>query len=75
MRRCDHCRYFRPYPPADEPDQMIFSGDEIRGGGECRRNPPTLAERDFLAVFPIACFPIVANDCWCGHFEPSANLA
>ena len=35
MRRCDQCRFFHAYPPADSPDRISFSGDQIRGGGEC----------------------------------------
>jgi hypothetical protein len=47
---------------------MIFSGDEIRGGGECRRHPPTMrGEYDMVASFPV-----VGCDWWCGHFGPQA---
>lgn len=66
MQRCDHCRFFYAHPPAESPDQIVISNDSIRGGGECRCLPPVRAERD-----PLSRFPVVANDCWCGRFEPA----
>ena len=64
MPRCDQCRYFHPYPPADKPDQMIMSDDGIRGGGECRLKPPTIVSDQ-----RVASFPIVESGAWCGCFE------
>jgi len=65
MRRCDQCRHYFGYPPSDRPDRISISGDEIRGGGECRRNPPVVSEE----LQPIGSFPVVFNDYWCGQFE------
>lgn len=64
MPRCDECRFFQAYPPAPKPDQMVFAADGIRGGGECRVNPPHVVEHEQVATFPI-----VWNATWCGRFE------
>jgi len=69
MPRCDECRFFHPHPPADRPGQIVVTGNEVLGGGECRRRPPTCMQRDHSSVFPLACFPLVAVECWCGEFE------
>ncbi len=61
--RCDRCRFFRPHPPASRPGEIVFSAQGIRGGGECRRRPPTGQE------LQLACFPVMAHDGWCGEFE------
>ena len=65
MRRCDRCQHYFGYPPGDQPDRISFSGGQVRGGGECRRNPPVVCGDSQ----PIGSFPIVFNDYWCGHFE------
>lgn len=65
MRRCDRCQHYFGYPPGDQPDRISFSGGQVRGGGECRRNPPIVCDDSQ----PIGSFPIVFNDYWCGHFE------
>ncbi len=62
--RCDRCRFFSPNPPASEPETITFSADGVRGGGDCRREPPVLQEHH------LACFPLVACGWWCGEFEP-----
>lgn len=69
MRRCDQCRFFHAYPPADSPDRISFSGDQIRGGGECRSNPPVASDE----LKPIGSFPVVFNDYWCGRFKPARS--
>jgi hypothetical protein len=65
MRRCDQCQFFFAYPPAESPDRISFSGDQIRGGGECRCNPPVATEE----LQPIGSFPVVFYDYWCGRFD------
>lgn len=62
-RRCDRCRFFFPNPPAHRPGMVTYAADGIRGGGECRRKPPTRQEQ------ALGCFTIVADDWWCGEFE------
>jgi hypothetical protein len=67
MRRCDQCQHFSADPSAGTPEQIIISGDGIRGGGECRRHPP----RDPQKPIPwLAEFPVVACEWWCGEFQP-----
>lgn len=64
MRQCDRCRYYSANPPSAM-QEIIISADGVRGGGECRFNPPSI-------VYPtdqIAKFPIVFHDSWCGRFE------
>ena len=58
MRRCDRCQHYFGYPPGDQPDRISFSGGQVRGGGECRRNPPVVCDDSQ----PIGSFPIVFND-------------
>ena len=62
---CSSCHFFHPNLPASRPQQITFTSDGTYGGGECRRHPP---RRD--DTFPLACFPIVACDWWCGEFAP-----
>ena len=66
MDRCDKCKYFQANPPADPPYTMSFSGDMVRGGGECCCRPPTLCTEN---TYTIARFPLVLNEMWCGDFE------
>jgi len=70
MRRCDQCAHFHANPSADTPEQVIVSGDGIRGGGECRRHPPHDPQkaRPWLATFPVVCC-----DWWCGEFNPRST--
>jgi len=70
MRRCDQCQFFFAYPPAESPDRISFSGDQIRGGGECRCNPPVATDE----IRSIGSFPIVFNDYWCGQFDSNQPL-
>ncbi|MEX0718367.1 MAG: hypothetical protein WD066_17360 [Planctomycetaceae bacterium] len=67
MPCCERCRFFHAHPPADAPGRITISGDGIRGGGECRLHPPVRVEHETLA-----CFPVVANEDWCGRFEAGA---
>jgi hypothetical protein len=67
MQRCDQCRHYFGYPPSDRPEEISFSADQIRGGGECRSNPPVV----FNDLHPIGRFPVVFHDYWCGQFEPN----
>jgi hypothetical protein len=69
MHRCDQCRFFHAYPPADSPNRISFSGDQIRGGGECRNNPPVFSDE----LNPIGTFPVVFSEYWCGRFEQTAS--
>lgn len=67
--RCDQCRFFHAHPPATEPNTIIISADGVRGGGECRRQPPLAHMPDKLGFPTLAYFPLVACDNWCGAFE------
>ena len=70
MPRCDCCRFYFPHPSSDSPGTVSFHGDDIRGGGQCRRNPPTLScERERY----VSSFPIVFADSWCGAFKPTTG--
>lgn len=78
MRLCDRCRFFQFNPPAEVPNMITFSGNEVRGGGQCRCDPPKIDGRPFGLIPNLAAFPIVPCDAWCGRFEPrdaSAKVA
>lgn len=62
QERCDQCRFFHPYPPASRPDVMVVSGEDVFGGGECRRQPPV------WRGLKLAEFPLVMCSGWCGEF-------
>lgn len=69
--RCDRCRYFYPNPPAQQPGYISFCGDEIYGGGYCRKKPPVIRE----SPHEMAGYPLVACDSWCGAFEAFRSSA
>ena len=69
MKRCDHCRCFYPHPPAQRPDEIVFSAEGTYGGGQCRRYPP----RD-EGEFNLARFRTVACDWWCDEFAPANGI-
>ncbi len=62
QERCDQCRFFRPNPPASRPGVIVFSGESVFGGGECRRRSPVWRGHE------LAQFPLVACEGWCGEF-------
>jgi len=64
VRRCDCCRFFHAHPPTRSADQVMFTADEILGGGQCRRHPPGRDDE-----FRLARYPIVSCDWWCGEFK------
>ena len=66
MPRCEQCRFYCAHSPGSDPNTISISAEGIRGGGECRLRPPVQVENETLARLPI-----VANDSWCGRFEPS----
>ena len=61
---CDQCQFFAAHPPTHDRSSIVVSGSGIRGGGECRRQPPVWSQHETLG-----CFPIVASDWWCGCFK------
>lgn len=73
MPRCDQCQFFHANPAAGALDAIVVSVDGVRGGGECRRRPPQQSDRETYITFPMARYPIVANDGWCGEFASAAT--
>jgi hypothetical protein len=47
---------------------MSFHARGVRGGGECRREPPALGEREL----EVGRWPLVYENDWCGAFEARA---
>lgn len=59
---CANCRFFQPYIYEMDGNQTETNY------GECRRFPPKGAVRT-SDMAPLAEFPVVNDDLWCGEFD------
>jgi hypothetical protein len=66
--RCDQCRFFHANPPnAEGSDDIVWKGETVLGGGQCRRNPPV---DPWPHDADTGRFPLVFHVTWCGEFQP-----